>query len=410
MRLRTRYAGAVTLSIVAILAVVAGGSSNASASSAPLTIANFEPYTGADAFLGGQYSAVCDIVAKVVNDAGGVLGHTFNCAPFDSTSDPADALPVANRMIASTPNLAFVFGPGEGAVTPAALPPIDAAKAVHDVGDADPRYDHQTSPYFFRMAPSDSQAGVALALDAIRRGYKHAAAVFTNDQSAQTEVVPLRAIYPKLGGKLAIDVTLTPGATSYRTEISQVLAAKPDAIVMEMSDPQTAATFLSELVQLDTSVLPPIITTGADTSPQWITTAVKAAGKNNIERSMTWLQPNVPTGPGYGVYKKTLLALTQPIQDRQQYLGDQYAEWPYDFGVICALAMLEAKSTQSSKWVSFVRKIANGSSGSVFINQHGNNAGPFAAFKFTGNAAALAVIPGTQITPAQLATALSKSK
>jgi ABC-type branched-subunit amino acid transport system substrate-binding protein len=68
-------------------------------------------------------------------------------------------------------------------------------------------------------------------------------------------VPPLRTEYRKLGGRLAADVTLTPGQASYRSEVTQVIASHPDALISEM-DPQSSTTFLSEYMQLSGGRLP----------------------------------------------------------------------------------------------------------------------------------------------------------
>jgi hypothetical protein len=67
----------------------------------------------------------------------------------------------------------------------------------------------------------------------------HTAAVFTSDLGAQTSVPPLRTEYRKLGGRLAADITLTPGQCSYRSEVAQVVQSHPDSLISEM-DPQSS--------------------------------------------------------------------------------------------------------------------------------------------------------------------------
>jgi branched-chain amino acid transport system substrate-binding protein len=388
------------------------------------------PYTGPNASFGAEASALCYTAIKALNDGGGVLGHTFSCKAFDSTEDPADALPVANRMIASTSNLALIYGPAS--VEPAVEPVLNNAKLVHLSVTGDPRFDHQHSLYFYRLSPADDVTGTALAAYAIAHGYRHAAAVFTNDQSAQTSVPALRKAYPKLGGHFAADLTLTPGQTSYRTEVSQVLSSHADAIIGE-TDPQTAATFLSELLQLNNGKLLPILTDSRAIESDWITAVLKVIGPAAFKKDVVAVSFNVPTaGTGYQAFKHDLQSAPQNIPNRSSYLTDPFAQWYYDGILVSGLAMMEAKSTDPTKWAPDVMSIANGSPGAVvvhtfpqakaailagkhvhyigasgqlvFTGSH-NNAAPFAGFIYdgTGTGPASLLPTGGTITPQQLA-------
>jgi ABC-type branched-subunit amino acid transport system substrate-binding protein len=419
------------LAVLAALGALSGcGGSSSKIGAGPLVVGTFVPYTGSNASFGVEGSAICDAGTKAINDGGGVLGHTFTCKPFDSTEDPADALPVANRMIASTSNLALMYGPA--AVEPAVEAELNNAKLVHLSVAGDPRYENQTSPYFYRLSPSDAVTGTALAAYAMAHGYTHAAAVFTNDQSAQTSVPSTRSTYPKLGGKFAADITLAPGQTSYRTEVSQVLASHADAVIGEI-DPQTAATFLSEMSQLNNGKLLPILTTSRAIESDWIGAVLKVIGATAFEKYIVAVSFNVPTaGPGYSAFVHDLNTAPQTIAERSQYLTDPFAQWNYDGIVMCALAMLQTKSTDSATWAPEVARIANGSPGTVLVHtfpegkaallagkpihyigasgqlvftaSH-NNAAPYAGYVYsgTGSGPASLLPTGGTITPQQLA-------
>lgn len=408
-----------------------GGSGGSSASSGPLTVAVYQPFTGNTAFYGPEGNAICYSAVNAINAAGGVLGHKMACSDFDSTADPADALPVANRMIASTKNLSIIYGPTS--IEPAVEQILNTNKLPHFVDNGDPRYDHQTSPYFFRMTPSDALAGVALAVYSARHGWMHAASVFTNDESAQTSVPTLHSTFPKLGGSFTINLTLAPGQSSYRTEVTRILASKPQAIITEM-DSQTAATVLTEILQLNNGKLPQIVTTSRAADPSWIGAVEKAIGPQNFKRIIV-INNTVPTGgPGYTAFVNSLKNTKQNIPQKSQYYTDPYVQLNYDGLTLAALAMLEAKSTDSSKWVSLVPKIGNGTPGATEVNtfaqgkqaiasgkkvhfvgaggslifsQANNVSTPFAAYTWNGKGTAVAsLVPNAgTITPSELAQA-----
>ena len=193
-----------------------------------------------------------------INAAGGIMGHPLNCANYDTKGDPADAVPVTNRMLVSASHLVMVVGP-DGSDIPSVLPVLEQAKVpeLNTVGD--PRYDSQTSPDFWRLTPSDSTQAPALAFYTHQQGYTKIAEVFTNDLSAQTTTTPFQSTFSKLGGTILKAETITPDTSSYETEVAAILATHPQAIVGEM-DAQTAATFLSEVRQQNGSLIPVIMT------------------------------------------------------------------------------------------------------------------------------------------------------
>ncbi|MGH7698098.1 MAG: ABC transporter substrate-binding protein, partial [Candidatus Dormibacteria bacterium] len=111
---RSRRLGvlATALALAAGAAAASGAllAAPTSAASGSLVIADLAPFTGPDAALGGYYYASCLAATTAMNAHGGVLGHQLTCKTFDTRGDPADAVPAANQMFATTSNLAMVIG------------------------------------------------------------------------------------------------------------------------------------------------------------------------------------------------------------------------------------------------------------------------------------------------------------
>lgn len=418
-------------SIVSLGLAACGGSSGASSGGSKgggqSIIGVYQPFTGPNAAFGTEGMSLCQAAAYDINPAGGILGQRVKCEPFDSTADPADALPVANRMIASTSNLRMIYGPSS--VEPAVEPLINTSKLVHFPDASDPRYDRQTSPYFYGIPPSDSLNGVAIAYLAIKHGYTNVAMVFTTDPSAQTTVPSFKRAFTKLGGHIAVELNLATGQTSYRTEVTRVLGAKPDAIISEM-EPQSAATFWSEMLQLNNDRLPPVIQTERAVQPDWQKAVSGAIGQANLDRYMTTINSQIPTnGPGYATFKHAILNASGVASPRSAYLTDSYGQWGYDGYILGALAITQAKTFNPSAWAPLIRTIANGSpgatlvtnyaegvkalkagkhihfvgaSGPLFFNQYNQNSVPFVAERFTKGG--LVPVPPVA-TPAEIAQA-----
>ena len=288
---------------------------------ATLTIGVLVPFTGADAIFGPGTIAGCIPAAMLINNSGGVLGHKLNCIPVDTRGDPADAVPATRQMLLTNPNLVAVEGPTSDEATPT-IPILEHSQIPFFTSTGQAGLGHDTSPYFFRIAPPDADAGTAMALWGIQQGYKKAAAIFANDPGSQGNVVNLVKAFTSGGGSIVVNEALAPGQSSYSTEIARMLQAKPDVIFTEL-DPPTAATFFTQLKQLNGSLLPMI---GADPTllPDWYAAMSKAIGRADLTKYLTAENPASPTvqGPALATYKAALLASAATVPNPTQYNDD----------------------------------------------------------------------------------------
>jgi ABC-type branched-subunit amino acid transport system substrate-binding protein len=356
--------------------------------------------------------------AKVVNDSGGVLGHQLRCQAVNDTGDPADAVPAANRMLTSISNLVSLVGPG--GVSPAVVPIFTAAHIPMFSIAGNPQYDLNTDPWYYRLVPSDSVTGRVMAYwGSTHVGNVPAASVFTS-VSAQTVPAPLAAEYQKLGGHIVKSVILAPGQSSYRTEAEQVLAAHPKVIFTE-TDPQTAATFFSELLQLSGS-LPPVIGDEADTYSPWVKAVLPVVSHKLSLVAVTQTAPG--SSPGYLQFKNALLASGAVVKNPAQYSTGPFTIADYDGVIITALAINAAHSTDPLKFRPYITSVTglvqsgdtvvhtytegvaalksgktirySGAGGQISFNAHHNAATPFGGLKLnaaTGTFTSVGNIP-----------------
>jgi branched-chain amino acid transport system substrate-binding protein len=162
-------------------------------------------------------------------------------------------------------------------------------------------------------------------------------------------------------------MTLAPGQTSYRTEVSKLIAMHPDALISEM-DPQSSTTFLSEYEQL-AGHLPPVLGTQRTSNNDWIQAVLGGIGQASFSKYLTAVVPYVGlSGPSYDLYKQWLLTLGGKVQDPSQYVGQTYAISDYDAVNITALAMVEANSTSPSIYNSFITKVTAPTPGAVVVH------------------------------------------
>jgi ABC-type branched-subunit amino acid transport system substrate-binding protein len=336
-----------------------GGSGSTHSSGGSLTFATFNPYSGPDASFGPELGAGCPAAARIINAAGGVMGHSVNCIAVDTRGDPADAVPAAAQMLASNSNLAGILGPSSDEAA-ATVPRINEAHVpmFGDTGQA--LFDHNTYPYFWRIISPDDAVGYAEALYAYKAGYRRAAVVYGNDISAEGTLPTILRGFKKLGGHVVVNQPVQRAQSSYRSEVEQLIAAKPDVIFNEL-DPQTAATYFSELKQLSGSV-PTLISTAAQYTP-WIKAVSGAIGAATLAKVYhTVLATATFSGPAYQQYKTNLLA-SPSVSNPKQWLQDSYSESGYDTVMAIALAMLASHSTHSTTYNAYIPKVTDVAAG-----------------------------------------------
>jgi ABC-type branched-subunit amino acid transport system substrate-binding protein len=341
----------------------AGGSSS-SGGTYPVTAGVLHAFTGQNAFFGLNAENACKAAALQINAAGGIMGHPMNCTAFDTKGDPADAVPVTQRMLVSASHLVMVIGP-DGSDIPSVLPVLQQAKQPEMNTVGDPRYDTQTSPYFWRLTPSDSTQAPALAYYTYRQGYTKIAEVFTGDLSAQTTTTPFQNTFGKLGGTILKALTITPDTSSYQTEVAAVLAAHPQAIVGEM-DAQTAATFLSEVRQQHGGLIPVIMTQRA-IQGDWVPAVGPAIGAATVAKYVTAIAPALQaSGTAFNDFKASMTSVkANPFQAKNPFVAANF-----DGVITFALAMDMAKSLDPSAYVADIPKVTAGAPGATVVSTY----------------------------------------
>jgi branched-chain amino acid transport system substrate-binding protein len=443
---RSLVMGLMFGAVGAIALAGCGSSSSSSASSAsgaapsasksggsPLNVVVFFGFSGATAAFGPESMDPCLAASSLINSDGGVLGHTIKCVAADSRGDPADAVLAAGKVVA-TGSPVGILGP-ETNTAAATVPIFNSAHLPMFSSTGSSEFDKQTTyPYFWRLLPPDKDTGYALAIGLHDNGIKTIASVFGDAATNQTNVAPLNAGFTHLGGKVVASVNLASGQGSYNTEAAQVAAAHPQAIATE-ADPQTDATFLTQLSQQLSGKLPPLYGTSATQIPDWLKAVGKAIGATKLAALHLVAVPYAPfSGPVYAAFKKALLAA--PTSNPGQFSTDIYSLASFDAVNLISLCMLETKSTTPSVYNGCIMKLADpnpaatevhsfaegkaalaqgktiryvGVVGSVVFNQYHSSPGEYAIVKYSsaganGNVAVQRLIPTAEISA--LATAL----
>jgi branched-chain amino acid transport system substrate-binding protein len=366
--------------LAALVAAACGSTQSATPKTydGALTFASFNPFTGPDASYGPEMAAGCVTAKNAINQAGGILGHQVTCVTVDTRGDPADAVPAAQKMLATTSNLVGLNGPSSDEAL-ATVPLINRAHIPMFGDTGQGAFDHNTNEYFWRLTPPDDAGGVAMAVYAYRKGYRRGAAVFGNDISSQGNVPNLLTAFAKLGGKIVLNQSVALDQSSYRSEVEALIAANPDVIFTEAS-PQTDAAYLSELQQLHGLI--PVIGTQPTVQPPWAQAVGGAVGKDNLAKIYSGTQPYAPSqGPAWDAYNTVLLASGSEVPQPDQWSQDPYTETDYDAVVIMALAMLMAKTPDPSFYNTYIPQVVANAPGATEVHTYKEGMDALAAGK-----------------------------
>jgi branched-chain amino acid transport system substrate-binding protein len=328
----------VALATVGVgMAVAACGSSSSSGgggSSGPIQVGGLTLLTGEFATFG--QGALQGLKAGVdeVNSNGGVNGQQFKLVVADSTSDPVDAIPAAKKII-NIDKVVFEDGVA-GPLADATVNLFTKQKIPFLTPGGDVNFDKNTDPYVWRLTPSDTQLGVAMALYAKQQGYKTAALLFTNGSTATGLGKVTRAAFEHLGGTITSDITVQPDLSSYSSEVSKTVASNPDVILVEM-DAATSGVVFREMRSLN-SLNTPMIGTDEDVGADF----VKAVGADSARKVLVSIEGGTFDSPA----ATTFTDQVKKVDPGKDPLAN--ASYTYDGIILAALAMVQQHATDSA--------------------------------------------------------------
>lgn len=397
----------------ALLAACGTSSGGSGSSSGQVQVGALVSLTGTAAVFGSQALAGIQTGVYSVNSSGGLWnGDKLHIDVADDASDPVDAVPAAHKLV-DVNHVAFEDGEA-GATAQSTYQVFNAAQIPYMMPGGDTYFDHNTSPYVWRLSPSDSQLGVAMALWAHHLGYTKAAGLFIQNDVAQALGPVIKNEFVKLGGTLTSDQAVQPDLTNYSSEIAKALAGHPQVIFSE-ADPPTESVIFNDLHQAGATTLPTI-----GTDDMVASSMLKAIGIPAAMKLMTNVEAGTYNSPAVSIFNTwTQKATHKPVQAG--------AYNTYDGVVIAALAEDAAHAITGPKVNAEIPKITApggtlvysyaegkaalakgerityiGASGPFYFNKNHNVFGPFVVVKATpsGNYQTIYTIPATALKSA----------
>lgn len=381
--------GALIILTLLLTACGGGGNTGSSTNTSPIKVGVIGPFSGFEAFIGPDILKGVQVAADQINANGGILGRQVQVVTADTGGDAVDAVPALRKLI-SVDQVSLIIGPSS-IEAKAALPILQQSKIPDVIVGGTTQLDNLDSKYVWRSTPSDNLLGVAMAHYAVDKGYTKAAVLFGTNESAQTLKAPVVDAFKRHGGTIVADINVVPDQSSYRSEIEQLYAAKPQVVFTQV-DAQTGATLFSEIKELKGLGLP-FIGTDVTASSDFI----KAIKPDVAKQVLTSLQGSSSGGAGTATF-------SQLYQKKFGAAPVELADYGYDALNVLALACDAAGSTNGDDVGAKMKTVANppgtavsdygtaykdlkagtkinyeGASGPMDFNDHNNVYGPFDA-------------------------------
>ena len=195
--------------------------------------------TGPASFLGEPEKNTLQMLAKQINESGGLLGKKIDLIILDDETDVNKAVLAADRLLKKDKVIAVV-GPTTSGNTlaiknkfaPAGVPLVSCAAAEKIVSPVD--------PWVFKTPQSDRHAVKKILEHAKGAGYKKIAILTVSDGYGQAGREVLKELVPAEGFELVADEVYGPKDTDMTAQLTKIKGAAPDAIICWGTNPGPA--------------------------------------------------------------------------------------------------------------------------------------------------------------------------
>jgi ABC-type branched-subunit amino acid transport system substrate-binding protein len=333
--------------VIAILAVVAGGTASAGGDRAAakgftLRIGDAATLTGGGSAFGPAYTKAAGLAVQAANKAlrqAGIKDIKIQIEHADEGSNPTQGVNAARKLISNGASciVGSIFSGDTRAIAlSAAVPagvveisPSSSSTALTSVPD---------NGLLFRVAVSDSIQGPILAnaiRDAVGKG-KSLSIATRNDIFGTGFVDQFKPTWEKIGGKVQTTVLIDPGATSYDSEAGKLVSGNPDDYLI--------ITFATDYGKLGAALL----RTGKfDTKHLYLGGGQPATIPDFIPKEAMegahGIRPALPIGtPAADAFDK-LYKSSPGLKDRQTLDGNNF-----DATMLCILSAIAANSPKGT--------------------------------------------------------------
>lgn len=236
--------GKIILGVVVVVVVVGlfywgfthNNQATGPATGEPIKIGFIAPLSGdASSYGFGEKNAV-EMALAEINQNGGVIGQPIEVIYEDGKCNGKDAVTAAQKLM-EIDNVKIILGGGCSGETLAIAPVTEEKKVILFSAFSSNPSISQAGDFVFRNMMSDKDIAEATGISAVNDGYKKIAILSENTDYAQGVRKNMIAKLKNLGAEIVADEIYATNAKDFRTQLTKIKAANPEAIIF---DPQAS--------------------------------------------------------------------------------------------------------------------------------------------------------------------------
>ncbi|MEM7798195.1 MAG: ABC transporter substrate-binding protein [Chloroflexota bacterium] len=334
-------------------------------SSEPILVGHLTYHTGAFGAFGEFFDAVTDFTIDIINEDP-PLGREFVSVHQDiGTIGEAQA---ARKLIDSDGvdillNAAHEYYSYRDWMTDyiaendaPLMPSVHGGAIEREVGGIG-------SEPLFRGSPMDSALGVSAVLQASERGAESIVIVAVEIAGSQLQKDAATSAADQLGIEVADVIDIQPEQPTYRSEVSKIESANPDAVIM-FSPPEEGGTLVKNAAESGLSLL--VIGTNEWQEQEFIKTAtMEAVNQHQLVGIVSFTHADSPAWeffePAWNASGHTELGGAD----------NSYTMQYYDLLIATALAIEAAGSTSASDWAAVLPDVTSEPGTTVYTYEDG---------------------------------------
>jgi branched-chain amino acid transport system substrate-binding protein len=305
------------------------------------------PFSGATGPYGADMKKAADLVVKIINDGGGLLGgRKLHLYIEDSETNPTVGV-TATRKLLEVNKVELVGGFWGSPIALASKPLIVGANKVQMVSaSANAITEGETKGLVYRFQAKSSQWGPAGAKVMASLKLKKVTILAQQNPFVISMIEPFKAEMIRQGGEVLDIVQYNPNQPSYRAEVEKAFGPEPDGVFcLSLLTDFVAITkevyrggFKSKILGLGT---------GADADGAYLKSVTP-----EVAEGIHHLQPAPPMEAAS--YKKFVKLMGAPEGTAFLFAGNTH-----DMVCVAALAMEHAKSSVGADWAKSIDAVCN---------------------------------------------------
>lgn len=206
------------------------------------------PETGQLQFLGPPMITATEFAVQEINDTGGVFGEDVELLAGDEAGDTSIASETAQQHLDA--GVDAIIGAAASGMSLAIIDAITGAEVVQcSPSNTGPVFtDYEDDGFYFRTAPTDALQGPVLAETIVGDGHSRIALLARADDYGQGLAESTREALEEQGAEVVEEIIYDPEASTFDSEVEQVVNANPDAVALISFD--EAAQLLQGLIEV----------------------------------------------------------------------------------------------------------------------------------------------------------------